>query len=242
MKRKKKSLVRKLSFGRFRGSTAGRERHRPEGGDSSRSHSQSSSQESPNRPWEGETAKVVEKGTKQQRPLSTVTVVQRKSPSLTIGCSSQQQQLLKGSVLTSPQPELNLQADLRKKLLLLEERRAFFKKRATQPISSLESGSDSSLDNSGKTIVDTRACDKNLYQEYRRPARHISVRKFDTFSTFEGTFDEDTGLGYLAGIEEDHPESCEDAGMPTEDASQDSSVNIFLYHISYHVTHSIFEY
>ncbi|XP_043466865.1 ras-related protein Rab-32 isoform X6 [Leptopilina heterotoma] len=46
-------------------------------------------------------------------------------------------------------------------------------------------------------------------EKSKKTARHISVRKFDTFSTFEGTFDEDTGVGYLAGIEEDYRESCE---------------------------------
>lgn len=44
----------------------------------------------------------------------------------------------------------------------------------------------------------------------KKTARHnISVRKFDTFSTFEGTFDEDAGVGYLDNIKEDFAESYE---------------------------------
>lgn len=95
--------------------------------------------------------------------------------------------------------------ELRRKLSLLEEKRAIFQRRR------YETSQDSSCDISHDTVVaasigSTRkdSCDP---ENTVKRARHISVRKFDTFSTFEGTFDEDTGVGYLAGIEEVHSEN-----------------------------------
>ncbi|XP_033231614.1 uncharacterized protein LOC117182623 [Belonocnema kinseyi] len=94
---------------------------------------------------------------------------------------------------------------------LLEEKRAIFQRRHF----------DSSKDTSGDTVfavtVDEELSSKTPLnpkevqqrEKSKRKARHISVRKFDTFSTFEGTFDEDTGVGYLAGIEENHLENYE---------------------------------
>lgn len=80
---------------------------------------------------------------------------------------------------------------------LAEERRAFFQRRKL----------DSTADTSGDTVIEVDVEDENRKREKagaqtQKKARQISVRKFDTFSTFEGTFDEDTGVGYLAGIEE----------------------------------------
>lgn len=37
------------------------------------------------------------------------------------------------------------------------------------------------------------------------------MRTFDTFSTLEGTFDDDANFDYLDGIEEDYTESCNNA-------------------------------
>lgn len=117
--------------------------------------------------------------------------------------------------------------ELRRKLSLLEEKRAIFQRRL------FESTRDDCVGDSGETVIavtldedrDKRYRDirRSNDEEFeldedendsdkvgngsRKKARHISVRKFDTFSTFEGTFDEDTGLGYLAGIEEDYTES-----------------------------------
>lgn len=141
--RKAHSLVRKLSFNKFRTSPEPEPRHTPEGGDSSRSLSQSS-QESTSRldsspttsprketnqekwsTWslpgatqerhdmkEDEDAKVDtrkeregKKGEEQvvqqksekliEKPVSTITVVQRKSPSLTIKISNLQERTVK---------------------------------------------------------------------------------------------------------------------------------------------------
>lgn len=104
-KKKSHSLVRKLSLNKFRLSAGEQEttRHTPEGGDSSRSQSQSSQEspslsDSPSRIARkghgpsGERARDerVEKGDAEkpeklaEKPVTTVTVVQRKSPSLTI--------------------------------------------------------------------------------------------------------------------------------------------------------------
>lgn len=99
---------------------------------------------------------------------------------------------------------------------LLEEKRAIFQRRR------FDSSSSTSDDTMIAVTVDEDATRRNLEHQPRpefkesekskKTARHISVRKFDTFSTFEGTFDEDTGVGYLAGIEEDYRESCERQG------------------------------
>lgn len=90
----------------------------------------------------------------------------------------------------------------RRKLSLLDERREIFNRRRF----------DTSEDSSADTVVPASAesASEDLTSSIanpRRSARQISVRKFDTFSTFEGTFDEDTGLGYLQGIEEDYSEN-----------------------------------
>lgn len=97
--------------------------------------------------------------------------------------------------------------ELRRKLSLLEEKRAIFQRRR------YETSQDSSDDISSATVVAASidlsrkdSCDPESSGTKKR-VRQISVRTFDTFSTFEGTFDEDTGVGYLAGIEEDYGEN-----------------------------------
>lgn len=116
-KKKSHSLVRKLSLNKFRLSTEQEPRHTPEGGDSSRSQSQSS-QESPS--LSDSPSRITRKGQEIERlghrdgfealkererekgetrksekltvkPVSTVTVVQRRSPSLTIRSFSKNQ-------------------------------------------------------------------------------------------------------------------------------------------------------
>lgn len=101
--------------------------------------------------------------------------------------------------------------EVRRKLSLLEEKRAIFQRRL------FETSQDS---DSGETVIAITLDDENKtsakeeenrveQNKKKKKARHISVKKFDTFSTFEGTFDEETGIGYLAGIEEDYTESYE---------------------------------
>ncbi|XP_051160176.1 ras and EF-hand domain-containing protein homolog isoform X2 [Leptopilina boulardi] len=311
--RKTHSLVRKLSFNKFGMSPEPEPRHTPEGGDSSRSLSQSSQEstsrldssptmtprkESDHEKWstwslpgatqqrstavnEDEDAKKVDarkqregkKGEEQaaiqqksenliEKPVSTITVVQRKSPSLTIKISNLHERTLKLQQNDPPNPEKHLQTvpevfstvprraisdrpdessaheshEVSKKAKLaiksesescpasaasktspleprrkslLEEKRAIFQRRR------FDSSSSTSDDTMIAVTVDEDTTRRNLLepehreQKSRKTARHISVRKFDTFSTFEGTFDEDTGVGYLAGIEEDYRESCE---------------------------------
>ncbi|XP_015587449.1 ras and EF-hand domain-containing protein homolog isoform X2 [Cephus cinctus] len=287
-KKKSNSIVRKLSLNKFKMSSEQEPRHTPEGGDSSRSQSQSS-QESPyhsadsplklsrkghqavqglplpecDKPEkERSDERLEERSEKIEKPVSTVTVVQRKSPSLTIRSTipagledtrshdspnrekhtqtSENQSKIHCSVSTLPyaiskwpeqavqdarldpskKPKLSVKSDsesavppktppaeLRRKLSLLEEKRAIFQRRRY----------DTSHDTSDETVQAHTVDDETAARlsvasgndDTKRRARHISVRKFDTFSTFEGTFDEDTGVGYLAGIEEDFAESVE---------------------------------
>ncbi|XP_076651695.1 RAS oncogene family member Rab32 isoform X1 [Halictus rubicundus] len=285
-KKKSHSLVRKLSLNKFRLSAAEQEpRHTPEGGDSSRSQSQSSQEspslsDSPSRiarkghgierlgpretyeagPRDDAAAVAVvpnvEKGDARkpeklaEKPVTTVTVVQRKSPSLTIrtilkttqhDSQEQEKDSKEASRCSSTLPyaiskwpeqrpgksgepsrksRLNVKSEsesgihgksspheVRRKLSLLEEKRAIFQRRL------FETTRDS---DSGDTVIAVDLDDeenRKPKEEARRDnttkkkARHISVKKFDTFSTFEGTFDEETGVGYLAGIEEDYTET-----------------------------------
>ncbi|KAL2714615.1 ras and EF-hand domain-containing protein isoform X1 [Vespula squamosa] len=203
------------------------------------------------------------------KPVSTVTVVQRRSPSLTIRSvpkSSQQhespdqlstEQERKSEIYCTstlpyaiskwpdqrkestssevPRPKrLSTKAEsddggtntrktspveLRRKLSLLEEKRAIFQRRLFESTRDIGDSSETVIavtldEDRGKKYEVEKPHDFDLDDEreestntLKKKARHISVRKFDTFSTFEGTFDEDTGLGYLAGIEEDYTES-----------------------------------
>lgn len=95
--------------------------------------------------------------------------------------------------------------EARRKLSLLEEKRAIFQRRF------FDSTKDNtviaiSVDNGKSNIIGEPL--ERREEERRKKARQISVRTFDTFSTFEeDAFDEDAGLGYLCGIEEDYTES-----------------------------------
>ena len=94
---------------------------------------------------------------------------------------------------------------------LLEEKRAIFQRRLFETTRDTDSGETViavSVDDDDKSTA-TKEAEARKKDEGRtkKRARHISVKKFDTFSTFEGTFDEETGVGYLAGIEEDYTES-----------------------------------
>lgn len=97
----------------------------------------------------------------------------------------------------------NSPAEIRRKLSLLEEKRAIFQRKYFE-----NSESCNFQDTSGDTIVPAiiESFDPSESEEIqppndlniRRRSRPISVKTFDTFSsTFEGTFDNDTGLGYL---------------------------------------------
>ncbi|XP_017753894.1 PREDICTED: uncharacterized protein LOC108546361 isoform X1 [Eufriesea mexicana] len=281
-KKKSHSLVRKLSLNKFRLSTEQEPRHTPEGGDSSRSQSQSSQEspslsDSPSRiarkgqeterlghrddyeaderrdaPYDADREKGESR--KSEKPteklVSTVTVVQRRSPSLTIRSFSTKTQYDIQSAEKSPRPEalcsstlpyaiskwpeqkasksfsndsyrkskLNTKSEsesgisksspreVRRKLSLLEEKRAIFQRRlfeSTRNSDSRETVIAVSVDDEEKG----QGNEDNWDGGTKKKARHISVKKFDTFSTFEGTFDEETGVGYLAGIEEDYTES-----------------------------------
>ncbi|XP_053999048.1 EF-hand calcium-binding domain-containing protein 4B isoform X1 [Hylaeus anthracinus] len=282
-KKKSSSLVRKLSLNKFRLSSDQERRQTQEGGDSSRSQSQSSQEspslsDSPSRiTRKGQETEVIsgkerleersEAGTRDEKererekgetwksekllekPVSTVTVVQRRSPSLTIRSFSKIQHdpkapeksplaeerrssTLPYTISKWPEPKaakqpeparkskLNAKSEsesgiraksspheVRRKLSLLEEKRAIFQRRlfeTTQDSDSSETVIAVSLDDEdGRTPKD----EEKREAQTKKKARHISVKKFDTFSTFEGTFDEETGVGYLAGIEEDYTES-----------------------------------
>lgn len=206
---------------KFRGSTTSVKLFKLEGGNSRHLYSRSSAQESTSRAVEGIQIKQTEKGAEPQQSFSTVTVVERKFPSLTINHAPQQ--LFRTSISLLQKSDVNSQLELETKLQLLKDRRTLFKNRASQPISYHDTTPYSSPEDSNDGIF-SNICNGNSQLAVKRPARHISVRKFDTFSTFEGTFDEDTGLGYLAGIDEDR-DSLEDNEMSIANVSQDSAVN-----------------
>lgn len=110
--------------------------------------------------------------------------------------------------------------EVRRKLSLLEEKRAIFQRRlfeTTRDIDSRETVIAVTVDEDDRHSAKE---EEKREESTKKRARHISVKKFDTFSTFEGTFDEETGVGYLAGIEEDYTESYdrqndEYPGLPT---------------------------
>ncbi|XP_011876398.1 PREDICTED: uncharacterized protein LOC105566755 isoform X1 [Vollenhovia emeryi] len=277
-KKKSHSLVRKLSLNKFRMSSEQQEpRHTPEGGNSSRSQSQSS-QESPVHTYvratkkENDDALEREKGAKEEltkpeklleKPAKTVSVVQRKSPSLTIKnvaetvqpaarleispehsqrenqdnaspfdkrCSSTLPYTLsrwpehsetkfaenptarRGKVKarydsesSCMKPSTSSPVEVRRKLSLLEEKRAIFQRRFFDSKSEDATRSD-------ETVVDVNTRDelssansnealRRQEEERRKNVRHISVRTFDAFSTFGNTLDE-----------EDLSEDCNDTG------------------------------
>ncbi|XP_061941426.1 ras and EF-hand domain-containing protein homolog isoform X2 [Apis cerana] len=101
--------------------------------------------------------------------------------------------------------------EVRRKLSLLEEKRAIFQRRLFESNQDSDSGETViaiTIDDEKKTLAKKEE-NRVEQSKTKKKARHISVKKFDTFSTFEGTFDEETGIGYLAGIEEDYTESYE---------------------------------
>lgn len=93
--------------------------------------------------------------------------------------------------------------EVRRKLSLLEEKRAIFQRRF------FDSSKDTSR--SDETViaapVDDARPKEQREEERKKKTRQISVRTFDTFSTLEGTFDDDAGFGYLDGIDEDYTEN-----------------------------------
>ncbi|KZC12419.1 PREDICTED: uncharacterized protein LOC107190506 [Dufourea novaeangliae] len=285
-KKTKKShlLVRKLSLNKFRLSTEPEPRHTPEGGDSSRSQSQSS-QESPS--LSDSPSRIARKGQENEKerhrdtydvardgnergeprkpekllekPVSTVTVVQRRSPSLTIRsfsksphdkesqeksdsqadlrCSSTLPYAItkwpeqksaksvgdsgrKSKLTTKSESESGIHTksathEVRRKLSLLEEKRAIFQRRLFETTrDSDSSGTVVAVDLDDEENKASKDEEKREEHTKKKKARHISVKKFDTFSTFEGTFDEATGVGYLAGIEEDYTESYDRQNEP----------------------------
>ncbi|XP_070153154.1 uncharacterized protein Rab32 isoform X2 [Polyergus mexicanus] len=104
--------------------------------------------------------------------------------------------------------------EVRRKLSLLEEKRAIFQRRffdssskdihakdAVLTVSSL------TIDDEPSSIIENEFFEQREEERKKRKARQISVKTFDTFSTFESALDEETGLGYLGSIEEDYTES-----------------------------------
>lgn len=101
--------------------------------------------------------------------------------------------------------------EVRRKLSLLEEKRAIFQRRYFDTSYSSDRQTDDTVINVGdggqSSITDNEISVERLPErrekEGKRRARQISVRTFDTFSTF----DEESALGYLGGIDEDLTES-----------------------------------
>lgn len=102
--------------------------------------------------------------------------------------------------------------EVRRKLSLLEEKRAIFQRRffdssskdtkdAVLTVSSL------TIDDEPPSTIDNKFFEQREEEQKKRRARQINVKTFDTFSTFETALDEETGLGYLGSIEEDYTES-----------------------------------
>ncbi|XP_011311316.1 ras-related protein Rab-44 isoform X1 [Fopius arisanus] len=330
MKKKKSgSLVRKLSLSKFRlGSSDQETRQTPEGGDSSRSQSQSS-QDSPGYPespvksskkaghvsradedrvkgrekrppvatptsergnpgtWGQDREEGVPDGNqrraddakprhKLEKTVSTVTVVQRKSPSVTIRTSFPQDRTLTpvkeprpdpsgsqavstlpyalskwsdhsvdirgaskklklavkaGSESSLRTPPVTPPVELRRKLSLLEEKRAIFQRKffaSSEGIPSLENSRDTVVGIKGSSPED-KSEDDPLPDNFgsRRPSKHISVRTFDIYSTVDGDFDEESE-DYLEGIEDqedqEEPVSMALAGETSAEASRTLSV------------------
>ncbi|XP_063979632.1 ras-related protein Rab-44 isoform X1 [Diachasmimorpha longicaudata] len=339
MKKKKSgSLVRKLSLSKFRlGSSDQEIRQTPEGGDSSRSQSQSS-QESPSYPespvksikksghasrvdeerpkgrekrttpaatptserrnpgttWgqdreegagagterRGDDAKRRQKPDKLEKTVSTVTVVQRKSPSVTIRTSFSQEHkqspdfkredrrpepsgrqvvstlpyarskwsdssvdlggsskklklaVKAGSESSLRTPPVTPPVELRRKLSLLEEKRAIFQRKffaSSEGIPSRENSRDTIVGIRGSpTPEDIRSEDDPFPDNFgsRRPSKHISVRTFDIYSTVDGDFDEESE-DYLEGIEDQEeiePPNMALTGETTADVPRTLSV------------------
>lgn len=104
-------------------------------------------------------------------------------------------------------PSTSAPIDVRRKLSLLEEKRAIFQRRFFNSKSE-----DATC--SGETVIDVNTRDElsntnsneflqQRKEEGKKKVRHISVRTFDTFSTFGNTLDEedlsedyDTGSNY----------------------------------------------
>ncbi|XP_070518097.1 uncharacterized protein Rab32 isoform X1 [Cardiocondyla obscurior] len=303
-KKKSHSLVRKLSLNKFRVPPEQQEpRHTPEGGNSSRSQSQSS-QESPVHAYatkkEHHHASEREKSIKgelkkpeklHEKPTTkTTTVVQGKSPPLTVKFASTDQQAphssasldaerrsqqenrdnvspfgkLCSSTLpyalsrwpetkhaedpaakkarvtvrhssdpTECTPSTSSPVEVRRKLSLLEEKRAIFQRRFFDSESGETNRSDETVINVNVHERPSPNGDGSREDEKKKKVRHISVRTFDTFSTFDNTFDNtfdeenlsedcDTGGNYrrlytamapmLGAVDhESHPESSNNA-------------------------------
>lgn len=150
--------------------------------------------------------------------------------------------------------------EVRRKLSLLEEKRAIFQRRLFETTRDADSGETViavTVDDDDKSPP-VKEEEKQEENRTKKKARHISVKKFDTFSTFEGTFDEETGVGYLAGIEEDYTESYDrqhdsylatvgsmmaDNAEKSKVVSQDSMVRNYLCtHRSFSVFSWLFSY
>lgn len=100
--------------------------------------------------------------------------------------------------------------EVRRKLSLLEEKRAIFQRRFFD--SSSRSTRDTQSDDTVIIVgglTSSVADEQREEEERRRRARQISVRTFDTFSTFKDTLDSEGELAYLeSGFEEDYTDSC----------------------------------
>ncbi|XP_051160180.1 ras and EF-hand domain-containing protein homolog isoform X5 [Leptopilina boulardi] len=210
--RKTHSLVRKLSFNKFGMSPEPEPRHTPEGGDSSRSLSQSS-QESTSRLDSSPTMTPRKEsdhekwstwslpGATQQRS----TAVNEDEDAKKVDARKQREGK-KGEEQAAIQQKSENLIEKPVSTITVVQRKS---PSLTIKISNLHERTLKLQQNDEDTTRRNLLEPEHREQKSRKTARHISVRKFDTFSTFEGTFDEDTGVGYLAGIEEDYRESCE---------------------------------
>ncbi|KMQ94302.1 ras-related protein rab-32 [Lasius niger] len=106
--------------------------------------------------------------------------------------------------------------EVRRKLSLLEEKRAIFQRRffdsSYEDTRSNDAVTISSLtiDDEPPSTADNEFLEQREEDRKKRRARQICVKTFDVFSTFESALDEEAGLGYLGSIEEDNTESYGD--------------------------------
>ncbi|XP_077257934.1 RAS oncogene family member Rab32 isoform X3 [Temnothorax americanus] len=194
-KKKSHSLVRKLSLNKFRMSSEQQEpRHTPEGGNSSRSQSQSS-QESPVHTYaraakrgnddalerEEGVKEEIKKPEKLEKSTKTVGVAQRNSPSLPIkSFAGTVQQAAHHQI--SPDTERQSQQEN-------QDNASPFDKRCSSTLPYALSRWPEPSET--KPAEDPAARRGKLEEERKDKVRHISVRTFDTFSTFDNTLDEE---------------------------------------------------
>ncbi|XP_066581631.1 uncharacterized protein [Prorops nasuta] len=135
------------------------------------------------------------------------------------------------SLLMSESPPV----EVRRKLSMLEEKRAIFQKRFYETSHESDSGEtvvevklhdDSNQSNEGE---ENESVDKKVQEQTKKRARHISVRKLDTFATFEGNYNDDNSIvGHLSDIQEGNYTECTPAirADMTSVSSQNNALSV----------------